>query len=203
MEMFALLFDRLTGYDYVVLILFLFFLVRGLWIGALRQVSVLLALYIGYIVAGQYHHLFSPILERISDNPKVIFLTSYALLFLAAYLIVLLLGKFLKMVVNLSFAGWFDSLIGGVIGVLKAMIIVVMLHMLLGTLLAPENTMLRNCATCPYLNKIADFTRNIIRDPKARQALIQQKPAIDLGQIKKYLDNSDEVVQEEKGPGKK
>ncbi len=111
-------------------------------------------------------------------------------LFLVTYLIVLLLGRLLKMVVDLSLAGWFDRLMGGVIGILKAAIIVVLLHMLLGTVLAPENTMLRKCSICPYLDTASSFTRNIIRDPNARKALLQQAPAIGADTVKEYLDGT-------------
>ncbi len=111
-------------------------------------------------------------------------------LFLVTYLIVLLLGRLLKMVVDLSLAGWFDRLMGGVIGILKAAIIVVLLHMLLGTVLAPGNTMLRKCSICPYLDTASSFTRNIIRDPEARKALLQQAPAIGVDTVKEYLDGT-------------
>lgn len=198
METFTTFFDHLTGYDMVVLGILFFFLLRGLWVGALRQITVFFALYIGYIAASQYYHLISPMLGEIFDNPRIVFLASYALLFLAAYIVVLLLGKLLKMVVNLSLAGWFDSLVGGVVGLLKAVIVVVLLHMLLGTILAPENSMLRSCAVCPQLNTASDFTRNIIRDPEARKSLLQQKPAIDLDTVKKYLDSAEGVLQKEK-----
>ncbi len=190
MESLGTLVYNFTVYDIVILVIVLLFLVRGLWVGALRQITVFLALYIGYIVASQYHQEIFPMLEKVSDNPKVIFLTSYVLLFLVTYLIVLLLGKLLKMVVDLSLAGWFDRLLGGVIGILKAAIIVVLLHILLGTVLAPENTMLRKCSLCPYLNTVSSFTRNIIRDPKARKALLQQAPAIGVDKVKEYLDNT-------------
>ncbi len=189
MENLASLVYNLKTYDIVVLVITLLFLVRGVWVGALRQITVFLALYIGYIVASQYHQQIFPILEKVSSNPKVIFLTSYVLLFLVTYLVVLLLGKLLKMVVDLSLAGWFDRLLGGVIGILKAAIIVVLLHMLLGTVLAPENTMLRECTICPYLNTVSSFTRNIIRDPEARKALLQKAPAIGVDRVKEYLDN--------------
>ncbi len=198
MDNFTALLERLTAYDMVVLGICLFFLLRGIWIGALRQITVFLALYVGYIVASQYHQQIFPVLGKLSDNPKVIFLTSYILLFVATYIVVLLLGRFFKMVVNLSLAGWFDSVVGGVVGMLKAVIVIVLLHMFLGTILAPENTMIKNCVFCPQLNAASDYTRNFIRDPEARKSLLQQKPAIGLGTVKQYLDSAGNTLKGER-----
>ncbi len=199
MENFTSFFDAVSMYDIVVFIIVLFFFFRGLWVGALRQITVFLALYVGYIVASQYHQEIFPMLDAISSNPKIVFLTSYVLLFFVTYLIVLLLGRFLKLVVNLSLAGWFDSLLGGIIGLLKAGIVVVLLHMVLGAVLSPENSMLRKCAVCPQLNSVCDFTRSIIRDPEARKALLQQQPAIGADRVKEYLDSAGSAIKKVKG----
>ncbi len=183
-------FSNITLYDIAIFVIVLFFFFRGLWVGAVRQLSVLLALYLGYLAASQFHQQLSPMLAKLSNNPKIVFVVSYILLFAATYLVVLLLGRLLKIVANLSLVGWFDSLMGGVVGFLKAAIIVVLLHLLLGTVLDPGNETLRKCAVCPQLNTVCNFTRSIIRDPAARNALLQQAPAIGAGAVKEYLDGS-------------
>lgn len=180
-------FGGLTTYDLVVLGIFAALIARGLWIGLLKQLTSLLALYLGYFAASQYHDRLLPVLRDISDNPKVLFLTAYIILFIAAYLVVMLLGKLLSLVINMTLAGWFDRLLGSVVGFAKAAIIVILIHLFLGTILAPENQMLRGCATCGVLNNAADFTRTLIRDEEARKALMQQRPAISLDTLKGYL----------------
>ncbi len=181
------LYTGMTAYDLVVLGLFALLIGRGIWLGLLKQVTGLLALYLGYFAAGQYHELIFPILKDISDNPKVIFLTSYVILFIATYIIVMLVGKLLAYVIQLTIAGWFDRFLGGLVGFAKGLILVVMLHMILGTILAPENPMLRKCATCDVLNTAADVTREFIRDEDVRKALTQKKPAISMDTVREYL----------------
>jgi membrane protein required for colicin V production len=147
----------------------------------------LLALYLGYIVAGQYHDKFFPFLRDISDNPKVVFLASYVILFIATYIIIMLLGKVLVYAVQISLVGWFDRFLGAILGFAKAMIVVVLMHMVLGTMLAPENQMLRTCQTCDVLNSAADTTRELIKSEDVRKALQQREPAISLNAVKEYL----------------
>ncbi len=74
-----------TAYDFLVMGLLLLLIGRGLWLGFLKQVIGLIALYFGYIVASQYHDRLFPFLRDFSENPKVIFFCSYALLFAATY----------------------------------------------------------------------------------------------------------------------
>lgn len=177
----------LTVYDLVVVGLFAILIGRGLWLGMLRQVTGLLALYIGYFVASQHHDRLFPILRELSPNPTIVFLASYVILFIVAYVVVMLLGKMLGYVIQLTITSWFDSLLGGLVGFAKAVILVVLLHIVLGAFLAPDNEMLRSCATCPSLDTAADFTRRLIRDEEVRKALRQKHPAIAIDAVKGYF----------------
>ncbi len=187
------LYTGMTAYDLVVLGLFALLIGRGIWLGLLKQVTGLLALYLGYFAAGQYHELIFPMLKDISDNPKVVFLTSYVILFITTYIVVMLVGKLLAYVIQLTIAGWFDRLLGGLVGFAKGLILVVLLHMILGTLLAPENPMLRKCMTCGVLNDTVDVTRQFIRDEDVRKAFTQQHPAISMDAVREFLAPDEEA----------
>jgi len=189
----------MTVYDLVIFALFALLIGRGIWLGFLRQITGLFALYFGYFAAGQYHDRILPLLRGISDNPKVVFLAGYLILFLVTYVIVLLLGKVLRHIVQLTFAGWFDRLLGAVVGFAKALILVVLLHMGLGAFLAPENQMLRSCLTCGVLGDTTDLARKLIRDEDVRKAFIQHKPAISLDAVKEYLQPPGEKPAQDPG----
>lgn len=186
-----------TPYDFVVFFLVLFFLGRGVWLGFIRQITGLLALYLGYFMASQYNDRLFPFLREISDNPKVVFLITYVVLFAATFLVVMLIGRGLRFVVQVTITGWFDRLLGAVVGMAKAFICIILLHMVLGTILAPENDMLRSCATCPGLNAMTDFCREIIRDPELRESLQQQLPAITIEDVQKYLEPVGDAVKQQ------
>jgi membrane protein required for colicin V production len=100
----------------------------------------------------------------------------------------MLIGKAMSYVIQLTITGWFDHLLGAAVGFAKAIILAVLLHMILGTILAPENQMLRTCVTCDALNEAAEFTRTLIRDENVRKSLLQQKPAIAIDAVKELLN---------------
>lgn len=187
----------ITTYDVVVFAVFALLIGRGIWLGFLKQVTGLAALYLGYIVASQYHEKLFPFLKDFSDNPKVIFLASYVALFFATYLVVMLIGKFLSFVIQVTITSWFDRILGAVLGFAKGIILVLLMHMILGTILAPENQMLRKCMSCDLLNEGADFARQLIRSEEVRKALQQQEPAISLDAVKAYLKSGEEAEPEQ------
>ncbi len=183
-------------YDFVVLAILIFFIARGLWLGFLKQVTGFVALYFGYFAASQYNDRLFPFLRDISDNPKVVFLVTYVVLFFAAFLVVMLIGKGLHFVVSITITGWFDRMLGLFVGIAKAAICIVLMHMVLGTVLAPENELLRKCAVCPAVNQMTDVCRNIIRDPELREALKQKLPAISIDDVQKYLQPAEKASPE-------
>src|SRR6056297_109648 len=107
---------NLTGYDFVVVGLLFLFIARGLWLGFFKQVTGLVALFVSYYVASQYHDRLFPFLKDLSDNPTVIFLASIVILFLVTYIVTLLLGKGLSRVIEIVISKWFDKLLGAVFG---------------------------------------------------------------------------------------
>ena len=181
---------NLTGYDFVVIGLFVLFIGRGIWVGLLRQVTSLVALFVAYIVASQYHDRLFPFLKEVSENPKVVFVVAVVILFVATYVITFLLGRGLAHVIEITIAKWFDRFLGAMLGAVKAAVIVVLMHMILGSLLAPENPMLRDCATCSGLNEACTIARDLIRDEDVRKALSQQTPAITTEDVREFFKSS-------------
>lgn len=186
---------QLSAYDFVITGIVILFLARGIWLGMLRQVIPLLALYLGYLAASRYHDQLFPFLRNISENPKVVFLAAYVITFAVTYVIAFLCGKALGRVIEITITPWFDRILGAFLGLAKAFILVILVHMLLGTLMAPENEMLRTCRTCPTLNKLTDITRELIEDPEIREALRHKKPAIAIEEMSSILSKDEDEEQ--------
>ncbi len=185
-----------TTYDFVVIAVFLFFVARGLWLGFLRQVTGVTALYLGYFMASQYNDRLFPFLRDISDNPKVVFLVTYVVLFFATFMVVMLIGKGLRFVIDITITGWFDRVLGLIVGLAKAAICIVLMHMILGAFVAPENELLRKCVVCPVVNNVTDVCRGIIQDPELREEFKQKLPAISVDEVQKYLQPAEKTPPE-------
>ena len=190
----------LTGYDLVVVVIFGLFVLRGIWLGLLKQVTGLVGLYAGYIIAGQYHDRVTPFLLQISKNPKVIFFASYIVVFLATYIAVLLVGRVIAFMMKLTFTGWLDKILGGVLGGAKALLLLVMLHMVLKMALPPEDRRLVDCKTCNALNKSSDIARELIKDEDVKKLLAEKKAEFATRDVKEKVQEFFEAPPKDKAP---
>lgn len=170
--------NDLTYFDFLVAFLFLFFFLRGGWIGFIRQLAAFFALVGGYYLAGQYADRILPWTEKFVDNPKVTFLVSFAILFLAAALVFTLIGKVLHRFLQITLLGWLDRLSGLALGGVKAAVVASLLYMLLASSLSTTNDILRKSYSSPYLKQGSELLRSFIDDPRLRKYFVQKEPAI-------------------------
>lgn len=163
--------------DIGVIVVAIFFLARGLWIGFVRQIAFLLALSLGYVAAGTYYPEWSQHLSQI-QNPQLRFVVTYALLFFTTYVAIMLLGLVLKKVMQISFLGWFDRLMGAVFGLAKAAFISTMIFMALTGIFASSNVFIDQAFFTKYLSISSQWVTSIIRDNDLRAELLPKKPAL-------------------------
>jgi len=168
----------LTSFDSIIALLFLIFIVRGVWIGFMRQLAAFLALVGSYWLAGRYSGELIPYVKQFVENPKIVFLASFAVLFLVSAVMFILAGKVLRRVMEISLLGWFDRFLGLLLGCVKAAVLSVLLYMVLASTLSASNTMLSKSMSAPYLKHGVEVVRTIIHDRKLREQFVPKEPAI-------------------------
>ena len=171
-------FAELTYFDLVVACIFLFFLVRGLWIGCVRQLAAFFALVGGYYLAGQYADAMLPLTERFVDNPKLTFLVSFGHIIIVAAIVFTLIGKVLHRFLQITLLGWLDRLSGLGVGAVKAAVVASLLYMFLASSLSATNELLRTSCSTPTLRQGSELLRSFIDDPRLRKYFAQKEPAI-------------------------
>ena len=192
-------FGDLTSFDVIVALIFLIFLIRGVWIGFMRQFTTFLALVGSYWLAGRYSGQVMPYVQQVVENPKVVFLASFALLFLVSALVFILAGKVLRRVMEISLLGWFDRFLGLLLGTVKGALVAVLLFMILASSLSASNDLLKKSLSSPYLSQGAEMVRKIIHDPEIRKQFIPREPAIKAGALpgpEAKIINEEEKEQE-------
>lgn len=168
----------MTAIDFGAIVIILFFLARGIWVGFIRQLASMAALILGYLFAGRYYEQISPRLSSMVTSPQLCFLLTYALLFLVVFFGVIALGYVLKKVMSLSLLGWFDRFMGGIFGLVKAGVIVTVGFMVLSGLLAEANPLMANSFAAPYLRKSSGFLLAFIPDQNLHRLLLPKEPAL-------------------------
>ena len=189
--------NDLTTFDLAIAGLFCVFMVRGVWIGLVRQLAAFLALAGSYVIAGQYVDSILPWTERLVNNTKITFFLSFAILFVASALGFTLVGKVLHRCVRITLLGWLNRLAGLVLGGFTAAVFASLVYMFLASSLSATNDLLRTSCASPYLKQGAELLRSLINDPRLRTYLTQKEPAI-LGDV--LMGKQEEKKNEQKKP---
>lgn len=109
------------GLDLVLTVFVAFLLVKGIWKGFVKEISGILAVVGGVITSFMLHSAAEEFLSPYV-GPKFLGFVAYSILFIAAYLGIMLLGSFIDRVVKSVMLGSFNRILGGLFGLLKALL---------------------------------------------------------------------------------
>ena len=179
----------ITAFDVLALLIFLAFLVRGILIGFIRQISSLTAMIGGFILAGYFDNEFYRLILPYIENSHTAFLITYILLFVAFFYLIKLLGLGLKKVMDVSLTTWFDRTIGGLFGVIKGIFFTSLLFVVVGSFLSGSNNYLKKSIGYPLLSNTSKVILTFIQDHDLRSYFIPKEPAIKLLPFKKSSDS--------------
>ena len=183
--------DKITAFDVLVLLIFVAFLVRGIWIGFIQQISSLLAMIGGFLLAGYFDNSFYRLILPIFSNSNTAFLLTYIVLFVAFFYLIKLMGLGLKKVMDVTLTTWFDRTIGGLFGFIKAIFVSSLFLIIISSYLSGSNKYLKNSIIYPVLDKTSNGILLLIRDYDLRSYFVPKKPAITLPFLDKWLDQEE------------
>ncbi len=179
----------ITAFDVFAFLIFIAFLVRGIWIGFIRQISSLVAMIGGFALAGYFDSEFYRLVLPYIDNSHTAFLLTYILLFIAFFFLIKLVGLGLKKVMDVTLTTWFDKTVGGLFGVIKGFFFVGLLFIVIGSFMSGSNNYLKKSISYPLLSYSSDVILAFIQDYDIRSYFIPREPAISLPFKKSSLDS--------------
>ncbi len=168
----------ITSFDITVLVILLILLVRGFWVGFIRQIASILALVLGFVVAGRYYGESAGLVLPYISDPQIAFLVSYGLIFLLVLFGVTWIGIGLKKVMSIALLGWFDRTVGGLFGLAKGVFVASLLFMIVAAFLSSANTLFAKSLFAPYLEQTSQFILTLVRDKDLRTDFLPRQPAI-------------------------
>ncbi len=179
-----------SAFDVLVLVIFLAFLARGIWIGFIRQISSLLAMVGGFLLAGYFDNEFYRFILPYFNDSHTAFLITYILLFIAFFFLIKLVGLGLTKVMDITLSTWFDRAVGGLFGILKGIFITSLIFVVITSYLSGSNKYLNKSITYPFLKQSSKVILAFIRDHDLRSYFIPKEPAIKLPFFDKLPDDA-------------
>jgi membrane protein required for colicin V production len=114
--------------DYIILVVFLFFTVKGLLRGFFHEVLGLVGILVGLVLATKYMSDFSGWMAKLIDLPSIaILLLAFIIIFSGVIILSQLLASALEKLSKYSMLGWLEKIAGGIIGFVKGGLIISLL----------------------------------------------------------------------------
>ncbi|MDR9501670.1 MAG: CvpA family protein [Desulfurivibrionaceae bacterium] len=164
--------------DAIVLILLAVFIIRGIWVGFIRQVASLLALVAGFLVAGHYYGESNQIITPFIRNEQVGFLVSYAVIFCLVFILTIFIGLAVRKVAQLILLDWFDKSLGGILGAAKGFFLACIAFMILATFISGSSSIFTRSLLYPYLQKSSFLLLSAVKNDHIRDRMLPRQPAI-------------------------
>ncbi len=124
--------NGISPLDICILILFLYFILKGYNKGFIKQTSRLFGLLLALIIAMNSYKSFQSYLTPYFDfSPQILQFMSFAILFILVNLFIHILGMVLKNMVDLLFLDPIDHIAGAALGLIKGVIFTYLLVLLL------------------------------------------------------------------------
>ncbi len=113
----------MNSLDVILLIFMAYFTIRGIFRGLIKELIIILALVLGYIVAITFYEQGAILLfKNFHDFPKAgARILSFFLIFLAVNISLRILGSFLEKIIKFAFLQPLNRIGGGVFGLIKSL----------------------------------------------------------------------------------
>lgn len=168
----------MSSLDIIVLIVLGVFIARGIWIGFIRQLASLIALVLGFVIAGRYYDQSAQLISPLIQNQQLGFLVTYGVIFIMVFLTTIVIGIVFRKVAQLVLLGWFDKSLGGLFGAAKGMFLACFVFMGLAVFLSGSSPLFRNSYFYPYLEQSTMFILSAVKNKDVQQDMLPKQPAI-------------------------
>lgn len=150
----------LNYFDIAVLCILSMFTLRGLIRGFVAEIAGVVA-----IVGGLWYarRSFTTVAEYLTFIPDPTWrqIVAYVLIFLAVMLVVGIVARILRKVLEFSFVAWVDKLAGALTGAFKGLVICAALLILVQAFL-PDAAFIRNSKVIPYLQAVMEQVKSYL-----------------------------------------
>ena len=154
----------MNSLDIFILVVLCFFLLKGFIRGFIKEIVGIVGLLAAFLLAVLYYPQIADLLEPHLDklSYRNLLILSFLSLFLAIYIIIVVLGFIFDRFVKISMAKPMNIFLGGVVGLVKGVFLASLIFIVLTGIVEPKSPLLKESQTRPYLNYFTDMMLKLI-----------------------------------------
>ena len=115
----------MNNLDIIISIILLYGLIKGFSNGLIREITIIISVFISFYAATNLSQLITPHLQQsiLSDYEKTIPLIGFLIVFFAVFILIKSTGELIERISNLFALGLINKFLGSIFGVLKMIIV--------------------------------------------------------------------------------
>ncbi len=164
----------MNGLDIIVVLVLVLVSVRGLMRGLIDTLFSLVAWALAFLAGKWGALLIAPMLPLGTDNPGIRYFAGFAVVFLVVLIAVLLLGHALSALVRAVGLGAADTVLGGVLGLAKGLMILVGLTLAAGLTSLPRTDFWQQAMLSGSLQMMAQAALPLVPTDVAKYIRFEQ-----------------------------
>jgi len=157
----------MTGFDFAVTGILLVSMLLGLWRGLIYEVMALLGWPLAFVLSKLFVGDVASLLPLVPESSRVAL--SYGLMFIAVLIVWAVLTRLLSKLLKVAGAGWADRVLGGLFGILRGGLVVLVLVWLVGLTNYSGHPFWRGALASRTLEDAALLTRTWLPDVIAQR----------------------------------
>jgi len=137
--------------DIIIVAAVIFFLIRGVFRGIVREIGSLAGVVLGIWLANAYHPTLALLLKSFIPPGKYLPLIAFALIFLVVLLLCNLMGWFFKKLFQKIFLGWVDRILGACLALVKGIVLSYLIIVLITFLVPQDSSLVKQSRLAPVI----------------------------------------------------
>lgn len=137
--------------DLGIIVILLLIALRGYYRGLLQEISVVVGLVIGLIIAAHYYLRLARLVSQWVHTPLYSRIISFLVILVLTYWIIRIAGNLIHRFLSFIYLGSLDRLLGGAFGVLKGGILLGFILTIITLAVPKDSKLLKESITAPYL----------------------------------------------------
>ena len=190
----------MNGLDIALIVVLFFFFIRGIFRGFVKEVTSVLGLVLGLVLACSYYSLVADRLTPFIQNPAYRQALGFLALFMTIFFVISLLGLLLDKAVKLAVSTVTNGLLGAVVALVKGIVLASVMLMVTTAFIHPDTPFFKDSLTWPYMRLVSGKIREYV--PVELKNALENKAALFSDNLKSVLPELPSTDDEEPPPWK-
>jgi membrane protein required for colicin V production len=180
--------------DYIIVAILIFFTIKGVFMGFIREIASLAGIILGIILGILYIPQVTQFLSGYVPESRFLSLISFALVFALVLILCNIIGWALRLFLKKVFLGWFDKFMGAVFAVLKTILLTYLIIVILTFFVPAKAPLIAESLLAPWVIKSYQSIAGLVSPDHYRN--LKKKMIGEKEKVTKFL--TDEIKKDAK-----